>query len=87
MATAVKESDTVPLAEAKTRLSALVDRAEAGETVSITRHGKVVAVLGPATKPRKPFDLEGFRKLRESMPYQEQSAGDFMREMRDEARY
>lgn len=33
--------------EAKTRLSALLDRVESGEHISITRHGKVVAVLSP----------------------------------------
>lgn len=33
--------------EAKTHLSALLDRVEAGERISITRHGRVVAVLTP----------------------------------------
>jgi prevent-host-death family protein len=33
--------------EAKTKLSALLDRVEAGEHVSITRYGRVVAVLSP----------------------------------------
>lgn len=33
--------------EAKTKLSALLDRVERGEQVSITRYGKVVAVLAP----------------------------------------
>lgn len=33
--------------EAKTRLSALLDRVESGEHISITRYGKVVAVLSP----------------------------------------
>jgi prevent-host-death family protein len=31
--------------EAKTRLSSLLDKVEAGETVTITRHGKPVARL------------------------------------------
>lgn len=87
MATAFKDSSVVPLAEAKARFSALVDRAEAGETIEITRHGKIVARLSPPGRIFKPFDFEGVRKLRESMPYQEQSAGDFMREMRNEERY
>lgn len=79
--------NTIAFAEAKARLSALVDRVEAGDTISITRHGKVVARLVPAEKPRQPFNFERVRKLREGMRYQEQSAGDFMREMRDEERY
>lgn len=33
--------------EAKTKLSALLDRVEGGEHISITRYGKVVAVLSP----------------------------------------
>jgi prevent-host-death family protein len=45
---------TVKLNEAKTHLSELVQRAEVGEEIEITRHGKVVARLVPAssTLPR-----------------------------------
>jgi prevent-host-death family protein len=34
-------------AEAKARFSELLDRAEAGEEITIRRHGKVVAKLSP----------------------------------------
>lgn len=34
--------------EAKTHLSQLLDRAERGERITITRHGRAVALLGPA---------------------------------------
>ena len=34
---------TISLAEAKARLSELVDRAEAGEQIMITRHGRPAA--------------------------------------------
>jgi len=37
--------ETVQLHEAKARLSELVDRAQAGEEVVISRHGKAVAKL------------------------------------------
>ena len=37
--------------EAKTRLSQLLDRAAVGEEITIMRHGKAVARLGPA-QPR-----------------------------------
>ncbi len=40
--------DEVGLFEAKNRLSELVDRAERGEEVVITRRGKAVAKLVPA---------------------------------------
>jgi prevent-host-death family protein len=46
---------------AKTHLSRLIDRANAGEEVVITRHGRPVARLVPAqaVKPRRPGLLEG----------------------------
>ena len=37
----------IGLFEAKTHLSKLVDRVKAGETITITRHGKPEAVLSP----------------------------------------
>lgn len=39
--------------EAKARLSELIDRAEAGETVVITRHGRPVARLVPEPALRR----------------------------------
>jgi prevent-host-death family protein len=44
---------TVGSFEAKTKLSELLDRVEAGETVTITRHGKPVAKLVPAGLDRE----------------------------------
>jgi prevent-host-death family protein len=53
----------VNLKEARRRLSALVTAAEHGDSVPITRRGKVVARLEPAEpKPLKRFpDLAAFR--------------------------
>ena len=39
--------------EAKTHLPQLLDRVESGETITITRHGKAVAKLVPATDEAK----------------------------------
>jgi prevent-host-death family protein len=39
---------TVGSFEAKTKLAELLDKVEAGETVTITRHGRAVAKLVPA---------------------------------------
>lgn len=57
----------VALYDAKNRLSALLDRVEKGEEISITRRGKVVAKIVPA---RPGFDrakareaAEGIRRL------------------------
>ena len=40
--------------EAKTNLSELLDKVEAGETVTITRHGKPVAQLVPVQSDHDP---------------------------------
>ena len=77
----------VRLAETKAHLSALVDRVEAGDEISITRRGKLVARLVPAERPREPVVWEGLRKHVASMPVQNESGGDFIRRMRDEDRY
>lgn len=39
---------TIGAYDAKTHLSALLDRVERGERVTITRHGRPVAILVPA---------------------------------------
>ncbi len=77
----------VNLAEAKARLSELVERAAAGDPVCITRRGKPMAKLIAAKNPRRRIDLAALRSLTASMPRQRQSAGAFVRKMRDEDRY
>jgi len=44
---------SVGLFEAKTHLSALVERAAQGEEITITKHGVAVAVLAPAPNRRR----------------------------------
>ncbi|WP_438751690.1 type II toxin-antitoxin system Phd/YefM family antitoxin [Pararhizobium sp. O133] len=75
------------LADVKTHLSELVTEVEAGETVQILRLGKPVAQLTAIEAPLKPIDLDWLISVTEDMPYQEQSAGEFIREMRDNERY
>jgi prevent-host-death family protein len=79
--------DSVNLADAKARLSELVDRAEAGEDVCITRRGKPVVRITRLDQPKKPIDVAALRALVASMPMSTQPAGEFIRRMRDEARY
>jgi prevent-host-death family protein len=79
--------DTVGLAEAKARLSELIARAEAGEDVCISRRGKPVVRLTRLDRPKKPIDFDALRKLRESMPQQQESSAEFIRRMRDDDRY
>lgn len=77
----------VSVAEAKAHLSAILDRVERGEEVVITRRGKPVAKVSGVAKKLEPIDWDEIDRIRESMPFQEESAGDFMRRMRDEDRY
>lgn len=42
-------AETVNIYDAKTQLSKLVARAEAGERITIARNGRPVAELGPAS--------------------------------------
>jgi prevent-host-death family protein len=78
---------SISLAEAKAKLSELVERAASGETVEITKRGKPVARIVGVEKKLKPIDFEMLERVANSMPYQNESAGDFVRRMRDEDRY
>jgi prevent-host-death family protein len=44
---------TISLNEAKTHLSALIERVNAGEEIIITKHGKPVAKLSPANQSKR----------------------------------
>ena len=59
--------DAINLADAKARLSELLDRVEAGDSIDITRRGKPVARLIAVARPRKPIDAAVA-----AMPSQEQ---------------
>ncbi len=78
---------TVTLVEAKTHLSALVERAAAGETITIVKRGKPVAKLVPEVAPKRRITVAELEEFTRGMTPQTESAGDFMRRMRDDARY
>ncbi len=73
----------VSVAEAKAQLSALLDAAEAGEHITITRHGRPVAKLEPVLQPKQPW--ESLAALRAQMPPWPKPSVEILREMRDEA--
>ena len=75
---------TVNLAQAKARLSELLDRVEAGQEVLITRRGKAVAHLSAAVRPRKPLPLQELAGFREAMPRLRRPAAELLREAREE---
>ena len=76
------------LAEAKAHFSELVERAEAGEEIEISRRGKGVARLVPLRKPRKPIDIAALRALTDGMKMYEDPDGlSFVERMRRDDRY
>jgi prevent-host-death family protein len=77
----------VDLAEAKAHLSEFVAQAAAGEPVCIMPPGKPVAQLTTVDVRRKRIDLSALRAMTDAMPAQPERARDFVRRMRDEARY
>ena len=82
----------VNIAEAQEHFSELVAEVENGETIQIQRHGKAVAqIVAASTEAASPskrsFDFSWLRQHLASMPMQEESAGDFIRKMRDTDRY
>lgn len=78
--------DTISLADAKARLSELIDRVEAGDSIAITRRGKTVARLTTVSTSRKPVDAASLQALTSSMALQ-QPAAELVRSMRDGDRY
>ncbi|MBC8036441.1 MAG: type II toxin-antitoxin system Phd/YefM family antitoxin [Rhizobiales bacterium] len=52
----------VSIKEAKNKLSELVRRAEGGEAVILTRHGKAVAQIGPAQAKKGGLNWEALAK-------------------------
>jgi antitoxin (DNA-binding transcriptional repressor) of toxin-antitoxin stability system len=77
---------TVSVAEAKDKLAALLSAAEAGETITITRHGKPVAELR-APSARKTFDPKSIDWIREQTAHLKpvsMSGAEIVRAMRDE---
>jgi prevent-host-death family protein len=79
---------THSVAEAKNKLSELINRALKGEGVVITRHGQPVVELKPIQAQKRPVmtdaDLEWMRRRREEMPMAKTDAVTLIRQMRDE---
>ncbi|MFN0159864.1 MAG: type II toxin-antitoxin system Phd/YefM family antitoxin [Burkholderiales bacterium] len=73
------------IAEAKAQLSALVQQAEQGESITLTKRGKpvarIVSITAQASKPR--VDLERLRAFRARMPRSPLTSADMVRKMRD----
>ncbi|MBM3650897.1 MAG: type II toxin-antitoxin system prevent-host-death family antitoxin [Alphaproteobacteria bacterium] len=81
------ETDSVNLADAKARLSELVGRVQAGDTIDIIQRGRPVARLTAVVRPRKRIDLTMLAALTAAMPPQDERASDLVRSMREGDRY
>lgn len=79
---------THSVAEAKSRLSELIDRALDGEAVVITRHGNPVVELKPVAKsPRRRItdaDIDWLDQHRVGRKMPKLDAGRLVSQMRDE---
>lgn len=75
---------SVNLAVAKAHLSDLINRVESGEEMVITRHGRPVARVIPATPLKQPVPLERLAALRKSLPPRKGSSAVELRKLRDE---
>ena len=75
---------TVNLAQAKARLSELLDRVEAGQEIVITRRGRAMAHLSAVIGPKKPLPLGELAGFRASMPRLRRPAAELLREVREE---
>lgn len=76
---------TVTLAEAQEQLDRLIALVEAGEEVTITKNGVAIACV--ITSESRPQKLPSLAEFRAQQPYQGESAGDFIRKLRDTDRY
>jgi prevent-host-death family protein len=75
------------VAEAKTHLSKLIDRALAGETVVITRHGHPVAEIKPAARQGRPVtkaDVEWLKSRLVTPRTDDNDPRSIVERMRDE---
>jgi prevent-host-death family protein len=76
------------IAEAKNNLPKLVDRAVAGEEVTITRRGKPLVKIVPAAERKgMSIDLEWLDRVRVKPSNPDYDGQSLVRMMRDEDRY
>lgn len=78
--------ETIGAFEAKTHLSALLDRVARGETITITRHGVPAAVLAPVGQAEDKLShkeiVEGMRALRKRVKPGKMSVREMVNEGR-----
>lgn len=78
---------TVSVAEAKARLSELLNQVKAGEEIVITRRGRPVARLAAIQSSLKPIPLAELEAFRKSQLPAQTSSLEHLCALREEARY
>lgn len=78
-----KRRKTYSVAEAKSGLSELLDRVEAGEEILITRRGRPIARVEGAEVERKKLPLPSLRGLRATQPKAKTPIAVLIRQLRD----
>jgi prevent-host-death family protein len=76
---------TFTLAEAKAQFGRLICMVEAGEEITITKRGRAVVKLVPDDPPRR--KMPRLAEHRAQMTPQTESAGEFIRKLRESDRY
>lgn len=74
----------VNVKEARNRLKELLDRAEQGEKIFVSRHGRRVACLVP---PEKHDHLPSLAKFRDSVAVKGEAISSVVTRLRGEERY
>jgi prevent-host-death family protein len=74
--------NTVSLAQAKAKLSEILNQVESGVDVVVTRHGRPIACISAIRAPKKP--IKSLAAFRSKMPRWRKSSASLLREMRDE---
>jgi prevent-host-death family protein len=75
--------NTYSVAEAKSGLSELLDRVEAGEEILITRRGRPIARVESAEVARKKLPLPSLQALRATQPKAKTPIAVLIRQLRD----
>ena len=75
---------TFSVVEAKTHMSELLDRAEKGEKVVITRRGEPIVQLARILRAKPGIDFARLRALRAAIPKAKTPAEKLVRKMRNE---
>jgi prevent-host-death family protein len=82
-----KTMRTVGVAEAKAKLSELLEEVANGEAVEITRRGKPIAKLVTVERERQPIDIERLKRHLARFTSPPQDTEQSIREWKDNERY